>query len=82
VIVGGMTLGTILTLFVVPTFYTLLTSRHRNSSEKSDLAMAESTATPPGEASVATGTSEMPQLPQLPDSPRAPAPGPSPAAGS
>jgi multidrug efflux pump len=82
VIVGGMTLGTILTLFVVPTFYTLLTSRHRDSSEKSDLAMAESTATPPGEASVATGTSEMPQLPQLPDSPRAPAPGPSPAAGS
>ncbi|HVL57689.1 MAG TPA: efflux RND transporter permease subunit [Burkholderiaceae bacterium] len=29
VIVGGMTLGTVLTLFVVPTMYTLLARRHR-----------------------------------------------------
>ena len=32
VIVGGMTLGTLLTLFVVPTFYTLLTRRHRDAA--------------------------------------------------
>jgi len=74
-----MTLGTILTLFVVPTFYTLLTSRHRDNSEKSDLAMAESTATPSATVSVATGGGE---IPQPPEAPRAPAPGPSPAAGS
>jgi len=91
VIVGGMTLGTILTLFVVPTFYTLLTSRHRDSSEKSDLAMAESTATPSATPSVtssvpSSATAPMatgvPEMPQSPESPRAPTPGPSPAAGS
>jgi hypothetical protein len=90
-----MTLGTILTLFVVPTFYTLLTSRHRDSSEKSDLAMAESTATPSATPSVtssvpssvpSSATAPMatgvPEMPQSPESPRAPTPGPSPAAGS
>jgi multidrug efflux pump len=91
VIVGGMTLGTILTLFVVPTFYTLLTSRHRDSSEKSDLAMAESTATSSATPSVTSSVTSsatapmatgVPEMPQSPESPRAPAPGPSPAAGS
>jgi multidrug efflux pump len=31
VIVGGMTFGTLLTLFVVPVFYTLLTRKHREA---------------------------------------------------
>jgi len=30
VIVGGLLLGTLLTLFVVPTVYTLLARRHRD----------------------------------------------------
>jgi multidrug efflux pump len=41
VIVGGMTLGTVLTLFVVPTFYTLLTRNKRFGGEAADAAMAE-----------------------------------------
>jgi multidrug efflux pump len=32
VIVGGMTVGTVLTLFVVPTMYTLLARRHRSAA--------------------------------------------------
>jgi multidrug efflux pump len=79
VIVGGMTLGTILTLFVVPTFYTLLTSRLRDSSEKSDRAMAEANAPASGESAVASGASEGSLSPE---SPRVPVPGSSPAAGS
>ena len=42
VVVGGMSLGTLLTLFVVPTFYTLLTRRHRDSAARAEQAMAES----------------------------------------
>jgi multidrug efflux pump len=42
VVVGGMSLGTVLTLFVVPTFYTLLTRRHRDSGSRAEQAMAES----------------------------------------
>jgi multidrug efflux pump len=33
VIVGGLLLGTLLTLFVVPTVYTLLARRHRGPAE-------------------------------------------------
>jgi multidrug efflux pump len=33
VIVGGMTLGTVLTLFVVPTMYTLLAGRKRGAKD-------------------------------------------------
>jgi multidrug efflux pump len=41
VIVGGMSLGTVLTLFVVPTFYTLLTRRKRDGAVKAEQALAE-----------------------------------------
>ena len=41
VIVGGMTLGTVLTLFVVPTFYSLLTRGKTFGGAKADAAMAE-----------------------------------------
>jgi multidrug efflux pump len=34
VIVGGMTLGTLLTIFVVPTMYTLLARRHAPGADK------------------------------------------------
>jgi multidrug efflux pump len=47
VIVGGMSFGTLLTLFVVPTFYTLLTRAHRGGSAAADLAQREAEA--PGE---------------------------------
>ena len=36
VIVGGMSLGTLLTVFVVPTMYTLLARRHAPGARKSD----------------------------------------------
>jgi multidrug efflux pump len=38
VIVGGLLLGTILTLFVVPTIYTLVASRHRQVPEEAPVA--------------------------------------------
>jgi multidrug efflux pump len=41
VIVGGMSLGTVLTLFVVPTFYTLLTRGKRDGAVKAEQALAE-----------------------------------------
>jgi len=41
VIVGGMSLGTLLTLFVVPTFYTLLTRGKRDGAVKAEQALAE-----------------------------------------
>jgi len=63
----------------VPTFYTLLTSRLRDSSEKSDRAMAEANAPASGESAVASGASEGSLSPE---SPRVPVPGSSPAAGS
>ena len=49
VIVGGMSLGTVLTLFVVPTFYTLLTRKNRDASTRAEAAMAEAR----GDATVA-----------------------------
>jgi multidrug efflux pump len=41
VIVGGMSLGTVLTLFVVPTFYTLLTGRKTFGGAAAARAKAE-----------------------------------------
>ena len=45
VIVGGMSLGTILTLFVVPTAYTLL-ARDRSKQRHGDEAMAHAHPVP------------------------------------
>ena len=46
VIVGGMTLGTLLTLFVVPAVYSYLGQRHARTDEKADAdAPASSIAT-------------------------------------
>jgi multidrug efflux pump len=42
VIVGGMLLGTLLTLFVVPTAYTLLARRHKTFEERLEEERAES----------------------------------------
>ncbi|RPH46037.1 MAG: efflux RND transporter permease subunit [Burkholderiales bacterium] len=47
VIVGGMTLGTVLTLFVVPTFYTLLTRGKKFGGAQAAAAQAEADAAPP-----------------------------------
>jgi multidrug efflux pump len=41
VIVGGMTLGTLLTLFVVPTFYTVFASGHQKARDKAKAMQAE-----------------------------------------
>jgi len=69
VIVGGMTFGTVLTLFVVPTFYTLLTRSNRGDAER--IARAQTEAH--GDGGPAHGA---------PDAPPAPLPSPSPSAGS
>ncbi|HYF58126.1 MAG TPA: efflux RND transporter permease subunit [Burkholderiaceae bacterium] len=50
VIVGGMSLGTVLTLFVVPTFYTLLGRRRRGDAGRLDAAQAEADAPAPAAA--------------------------------
>lgn len=42
VIVGGMTLGTLLTLFVVPTFYTVFASGHQKARDKAHAEQAKS----------------------------------------
>jgi multidrug efflux pump len=47
VIVGGMSLGTVLTLFVVPTFYTLLTRGKKFGGAQAAAAQAEADAAPP-----------------------------------
>jgi multidrug efflux pump len=44
VIVGGLLLGTLLTLFVVPTVYTLLARRHREPEAAADEPRAAPTA--------------------------------------
>jgi multidrug efflux pump len=41
VIVGGMLLGTLLTLFVVPTAYTLLARRHKTFEQRLEEDRAE-----------------------------------------
>jgi len=66
VIVGGMTLGTLLTLFVVPTFYSLLTGSNRGDAERIARAQAEALGDTAAVAHRAADT----------------APAPSPSAGS
>jgi len=68
VIVGGLTVGTLLTLFVVPTFYTLLSRSSRGDGQR--IAQAQAEALAPDEPS-----------PAQPPAPAAPA-SPSPSAGS
>jgi multidrug efflux pump len=46
VIVGGMTLGTLLTLFVVPTFYTVFASGHQKARDKAKALQAEAPTSP------------------------------------
>jgi multidrug efflux pump len=46
VIVGGMSFGTIFTLFVVPVVYLLLAGRHEKTAEVTDIAAMPSPATP------------------------------------
>ena len=56
VIVGGMSLGTVLTLFVVPTFYTIFARNHQHMRD----AEAASAASPHGAtAAAATGEKEI-----------------------
>jgi multidrug efflux pump len=57
VIVGGMTLGTVLTLFVVPTFYTLFTKGKTFGGARAAAAQAESEGTvePAAPAHAASG---------------------------
>jgi len=55
VIVGGMSLGTVLTLFVVPTFYTLLTRKNRDASTRAEAAMAEARGEGPAAPHAAAG---------------------------
>ena len=50
VIVGGLLLGTLLTLFVIPTAYTLLARRHTGPAEIEEAAEATPAPAPaPGE---------------------------------
>jgi multidrug efflux pump len=68
VIVGGMSLGTVLTLFVVPTFYTLLTRGKKFGGAQADAAQAEADAplpapqgeVAPGHGAAATIAAERP----------------------
>ena len=46
VIVGGMSLGTLLTIFVVPTMYTLLARRHAPGAKKEEALPESPTGTP------------------------------------
>jgi multidrug efflux pump len=48
VIVGGMLLGTMLTLFVVPTAYTLLARKHKTFDERLEEERAKTAAEPRG----------------------------------
>jgi multidrug efflux pump len=73
VIVGGMSFGTLLTLFVVPTFYTLLTRATRGDGARMDAAQAEAR-----QASDASAAAHTPATAQAPVA----RPDPSPAAGS
>jgi multidrug efflux pump len=50
VIVGGMSLGTVLTLFVVPTFYTIFARNHQHLREAAEAQGAHiSVAQPAGD---------------------------------
>ena len=46
VIVGGMSLGTVLTLFVVPTFYTIFARNHQHARETAESQMRDSIVGP------------------------------------
>ncbi len=59
VIASGMSIGTIFTLFVVPMFYTYLSSAHRKQFDEDDAP------TPPAETRLADGTPALP-LPAAP----------------
>ncbi|MBC7623592.1 MAG: efflux RND transporter permease subunit, partial [Aeromicrobium sp.] len=55
VIVGGMTLGTLLTLFVVPTFYTVFARGHQHSTKKDKVAETNSTSLNPSAPAAPAG---------------------------
>jgi multidrug efflux pump len=46
VIVGGMSLGTVLTLFVVPTFYTIFARNHQHMRDAAELSSGHAEAAP------------------------------------
>ena len=46
VIVGGMSLGTVLTLFVVPTFYTIFARNHQQARDEAGLQRPHATVSP------------------------------------
>ena len=48
VIVGGMSLGTVLTLFVVPTFYTIFARNHQHAREATDARRGDVAGSPTG----------------------------------
>jgi multidrug efflux pump len=52
VIVGGMSLGTLLTIFVVPTMYTLLARKHAPGAKKEAALEHKPESTPVGHESV------------------------------
>ena len=55
VIVGGMSLGTILTLFVVPTFYTIFARNHQHARDAAEPEKSRSAGEPGGVAAAAAG---------------------------
>jgi multidrug efflux pump len=52
VIVGGMSLGTLLTIFVVPTMYTLLARKHAPGAKKEAVLEHKPESAPVGHESV------------------------------
>ena len=55
VIVGGMSLGTVLTLFVVPTFYTIFARNHQHERELAESGSSAGSDKPPVAAAPAAG---------------------------
>ncbi len=55
VIVGGMSLGTILTLFVVPTFYTIFARNHQHARDAAEPEKSRSAVEPGGIVAPAAG---------------------------
>jgi len=47
VLVAGMTIGTVFTLFVVPVFYSLIAKQHRPYTEEDELPADPQPAVPP-----------------------------------
>jgi multidrug efflux pump len=58
VLVGGMTIGTFFTLFIVPSLYVLIAQDHRHDREKADATAA----TPPPVSQPAAASVDEPQL--------------------